>query len=140
MTSPSVGSSSPRWFYRDLSLGDTGDDVLIVQRRLVAPLTGVFDDDTAARVRGVQKMARKKQTGVVDAATAEAIGEKATAGQMPEWFGTDRADQRVRDLLGLSMLEPLGEALLRYQSENGLDLSGELDEPTARLLADRSAD
>jgi hypothetical protein len=111
-----------------------------VQRKLAAPLTGVFDDDTAARVRGVQKMARKKQTGVVDADTAEAIGEKATAGLMPEWLGTGRADQRVRDLLGLSMLEPLADALLRYQSENGLDLSGELDEATARLLADRSAD
>lgn len=140
MTSPYAGSPKPRWFYRDLSLGDTGDDVLIVQRKLAAPQTGVFDEDTAARVRGVQKMARKKQTGVVDAGTAEAIGEKATAGLMPEWFGTDAQEQRVRDLLGLSMLEPLGEALLRYQSENGLVLSGEADEPTVRLLADRSAD
>ena len=80
-------------------------------------------------------MARKKQTGVVDADTAEAIGEKATAGLMPEWFGTDAQEQRVRDLLGLSMLEPLGEALLRYQSENGLVLSGEAVEPTDRTAA-----
>lgn len=130
---------TPRWWWRPLSLGDAGDDVLIVQRRLSAPMTGVFDDDTAARVRGVQRMARRKQTGVVDAETAEAIGEKATAGRPPGWFGTDEQEPRLRVLLRLSMLEPLDAALRRFQSANGLELTGEADEATVQLIADRSA-
>lgn len=130
----------PVWFGRDLSLGDSGDDVLIVQKKTGAALTGVFDDATAARIRGVEKhMGRKKQTGVVDAEVAAELGEKANAGQVPAWFGTDAQEQRLRDILRLSMLEPVGEGVRRFQSANGLPLTGEVDEALAVMLADRSA-
>lgn len=128
----------PVWFTRDLTLGDEGEDVKIVQRKVDAPVTGVFDDATAARVRGVQKKMAKKQTGVVDAETAEKLGEKATAGQVPDWLKTDGADLRVREILRLSNIEPLDSALRRFQSQIGLDVHGELDEATAVALADRS--
>lgn len=112
----------------------------IVQKKVHAAITGVYDHDTAARVRGVEKkMGRKKQVGAVDADVAAELGEKAEAGQVPAWFGTDGQDQRVRDILGLSMLEPIREGILRYQSANGLPLTGEVDEDFAIFLGDRSA-
>lgn len=131
-------SGPPAWFQRDILLGDEGDDVRIVQRKLSAPLTGVLDDETAAKIRGVQKKMGKKQTGVVDAATASRLGPKATAGQLPDWFDTDAADLRVREILRLSNIEPLTSALRRFQSAEGLPVNGELDKRTAIALADRS--
>jgi peptidoglycan hydrolase-like protein with peptidoglycan-binding domain len=140
----------PVWYTRDLTLGDTGDDVLIVQRKLDAPLTGTYDDDTAARVRGAQKKMGKKQTGVVDAETAEKLGEKATAGQVPDWYTEPcEADchcpavAKVRVLLGQPNLPvyndtALQNAVRRFQSANGLKVSGVVDEATAIALADRS--
>ncbi len=142
----------PRWFTRELGLADEGDDVLIVQRKIDAPLTGVFDDDTAARVRGVQKkMGRKKQSGVVDAETAKTLGDKPTAGAVPEWFeaecGPDCACPAVaviRRLVGQPNLpvyydNSLEDAVRRFQSEHGLKLTGRVDEATAVALADLSA-
>jgi peptidoglycan hydrolase-like protein with peptidoglycan-binding domain len=136
----------PVWFTRDLTLGDTGDDVLIVQRKLDAPLTGTYDDDTAARVRGAQKKMGNEQTGVVDAETAENLGEKADAGQVPDWFTSEchcPAVAKVRVLLGQPNLpvyhdEALQAAVRRFQSANGLEVSGRVDEATAIALADRS--
>jgi len=133
-----VSGGPPSWFAREIGYGDEGDDVKIVQRKVDAPVTGVFDDETAARVRGVQKKMAKKQTGVVDASTAEKLGEKATAGQVPARFGSDGAELRVREILRLSNIEPLDSALRRFQSQIGLDVHGELDEATAVALADRS--
>jgi len=140
----------PAWYHRDLTLGDTGDDVLIVQRKLDAPLTGTYDDDTAARVRGAQKKMGNEQTGVVDAETAENLGEKADAGQVPDWFTSEcepdchcPAVAKVRVLLGQPNLpvyhdEALQAAVRRFQSANGLEVSGRVDEATAIALADRS--
>lgn len=130
--------TSPAWFIRDLTLGDEGDDVKIVQRKVDAPITGVFDDETAARIRGVQRRMGKSQTGVVDSATASKLGPKATAGLLPDWHGTDGADLRARGILRLSNIEPLDSALRRFQSATGLPVSGLLDEATAVALADRS--
>lgn len=131
---------STKWYRRELDLGDRGEDVKIVQKKVGSAVTGVYDDATAARVRGVEKtMGRKKQTGVVDAEVAAKLGEKATVGQVPDWFGTDEQDQRVRDILGLSMLEPLDEAVRRCQSENGMELTGRVTSEFAVWLADRSA-
>jgi hypothetical protein len=126
----------PRWYTRRLALGDAGDDVKIVQRKLSAPITGVYDEPTAARVRGVQKKMSIEQTGEVDEATAEALGEKPDAGKVPDWHGKPEQDDRVREILRLSNLEPLEDALRRFQSERGLVLSGELDEALAIAIAD----
>ena len=133
-------STSPAWFHRTIALGDVGEDVLIVQKKLGAGLTGVFDDATAARVRGLEKtMGRRKQRGTVDEAVAAELGEKATAGQVPDWYGTPQQEQRLRVILKLSMLEPIGDGVRRFQSANGLPLTGVVDEDLAVRLGDRSA-
>jgi peptidoglycan hydrolase-like protein with peptidoglycan-binding domain len=141
---------TPVWWTRDLTLGDEGDDVRIVQRKLDAAVTGTYDDDTAARVRGLEKKMGKKQTGVVDAGVAETLGEKATAGQVPEWFTEDCGPgcsgpcvARLRVLLKQPNLpvyydNSLENAVRRFQSANGLDVTGVVDEATAVSLADRS--
>lgn len=142
----------PAWFTRELSLGDEGPDVLIVQRKVDAPMTGVFDDDTAARIRGVEKrMGRKEQTGVVDAGVAEVLGEKPGAGQRPEWWCGEAVTRgcacecvaNLRILLGQPNLpvdfdQDFEDAVRRYQSENGLPVTGVADEATVVHLADRS--
>jgi murein L,D-transpeptidase YcbB/YkuD len=141
---------TPRWFTRELTLGDEGDDVLIVQRKVDAPMSGKFDDETAARVRGVQKRKGLPPTGRVDETTAEALGEKPGAGQKPDWFEEDcslgcscPAVARVRILLGQPNLpvyfdNGLADAVRRYQSAEGLPVTGVVDLETATLLSDRS--
>ena len=126
---------TPAWFSRPLTLGDEGDDVLIVQRKVDAPLTAVYDEPTAARVRGLQKKLGLKQTGTVDGALAGALGEKATAGQTPEWFGTPEQDRELRRILRLSENEPLADGIRRFQSSHGLALTGEVDEALACMVA-----
>ena len=143
--------SGPAWFTRDIQLGDEGQDVLIVQRKVDAPMTGTYDQDTAARVRGVQKTMGHIQDGVVDAETAAELGEKPGAGQRPEWFGCDEvkagcacpAVAKVRILLGQPNLpvyfdKDLEDAVRRYQSAEGLPVTGVVDLETATLLDDRA--
>lgn len=140
----------PRWYYRDLTLGDEGDDVLIVQRKVDAPMTGKYDGETSARVRGVQRKKKLKETGEVDKPTAEALGEKPGSGQTPAWFEGECAPgcsgpcvAQVRILLHQPALpvhfdNTLEDAVRRFQSENGLKISGIVDKKTAILLADRA--
>lgn len=141
---------TPRWWYRDITLGDEGDDVLIVQRKVGAPMTGEYDGETAARVRGVQKKGKRKETGVVDQKTAEDLGPKADEGLVPEWFDGECAPgcscpavAQVRILLRQPNLpayfdKDLEDAVRRFQSANGLDTTGVVDGATATLLADRA--
>lgn len=145
-------SGPPRWFVREIELGAEGEDVLIVQRKVDAPMTGIYNEDTAARVRGVQKtMGRKNQSGVVDAATAERLGEKPGAGQRPEWLECDEvgpgcvcpAVAKIRILIGQPNLPvdydtALEDAVRRFQSAEGLEVTGRVNLETATLLADRS--
>src|SRR5207342_1526157 len=112
----------PAWYTRPLDLGVEGDDVKIVQRKIQAQITGTYDEPTAARVRGVQRK----------------MGEKPNAGQVPDWFGADGQDERVREILRLSNIEPLDSAVRRFQSDLGLELTGEVDEKVAVAIADRS--
>jgi peptidoglycan hydrolase-like protein with peptidoglycan-binding domain len=143
-------SGPPTWFTREIGYGDEGDDVLIVQRKVDAPMTGTYDNDTAARVRGVQKRMDAEQTGVVDAEVAERLGEKATAGLVPEWFTEPcepdchcPAVAEIRRLVGQPNLpvyydSSLSDAVRRFQSEHGLTVTGTVDEATAVALADRA--
>ena len=128
----------PAWYTRPLDLGVEGDDVKIVQRKIQAQITGTYDEPTAARVRGVQRKMGKKQTGVVDADTAAVLGEKPNAGQVPDWFGADGQDERVREILRLSNIEPLDSAVRRFQSELGLKPTGVVSKAVAVRIADRS--
>lgn len=139
----------PVWFHRDLSLGDEGEDVKIVQRKVDAPMSGTYDDETAARVRGVQKKVGLPQSGEVDADVAKVLGEKPGAGQKPEWYNhpVKRGDlcecvARVRVLLRQANLpvdfdQDLEDVVRRFQSEHELPLTGEVDEDLATLLNDR---
>ena len=141
---------TPRWFQREITLGDEGDDVLIVQRKVDAPMTGKFDTETSARVRGVQKKRKLKETGTVNRETATELGEKAGSGSTPEWFDGDCRPgcsgpcvAQVRILLGQPNLpvdfdKDLEDAVRRFQSAEGLKVSGVVDEPTAARLADRA--
>ena len=141
---------APRWFTREITLGDEGADVLIVQRKVDAPMSGKYDDETAARVRGVQKKKGLQQSGKVDEATATELGEKASAGQTPVWFDGDCRPgcsgpcvAQVRILLGQPNLpvdfdRDLEDAVRRFQSANELDVTGVVDEQTAVVLADRA--
>ena len=59
--------------YRLLAKAKTGADVNYVQRALAAPLTGVYDEPTEQRVKGLQLAMGLPVTGVVDDQTARAI-------------------------------------------------------------------
>lgn len=136
----------PRWFRRVLALGDRGADVAAVQRLLGAAADGVFDEELEARVRGVQRKAKREVTGVVDEDTAGVLGEVAESALRPEWFerplGLWAAGDDVRRLRcaldlgdGDDRFTPDVEAAVRrLQSANGLPLSGEVGEAEARLI------
>ena len=134
------------WYRRELDLGATGEDVRIVQRRLGAPVTGIYDEDTMAYVRGLQRLKGLPMSGKTDNATADAVGEKARAGMLPEWYSRplhmwDEGDD-VRELRlalgftnGDNRYDPdLELAVRRFQSEHELTPSGRIDEETALKL------
>lgn len=100
-------------------------------------------------------MARTKQTGVVDAKTAEAVGESVVSTLVPEWYtrslhlGFAGADVEVvnRRLF----VHPKGKvdnrfthdteaAVRRLQSGNDLPCNGVIDEDTAILIGDDETD
>jgi peptidoglycan hydrolase-like protein with peptidoglycan-binding domain len=66
--------ADPWWWSRRLDVRPTpleGDDVRKVQRILLAPVTGVYDEQTAIRVRGWQQAKGLYVDGVVGPVTAE---------------------------------------------------------------------
>lgn len=127
----------------------TGEDVRVVQRKVFALETGVYDDETEARVRGVQMSRKKQQTGEVDEQTAEVLGEESTRGLTPEWFTGDLhlndhsgAVRAVRCRLGVPSIRhdrfdaDVEAAVRRFQSGHGLPVTGVVDEATATELGD----
>lgn len=66
---------TPGWYTRPLSLGDQGEDVVIIQLMLRCEPTGVFDQQTRAKVRGYQTLRQIGRTGRVDETTAIYLGE-----------------------------------------------------------------
>lgn len=69
------GGNGPAAAWVNLSRNSTGGEVRRVQHALGIPLTNVFDQDTVVAVRGFQHDRMKvTPTGVVDAATAHALG------------------------------------------------------------------
>ena len=142
---------TPSWFVREILEGDTGDDVLIVQRKLGVPMTGVMDTTTTTRVRGFQKTHALEETGTMTKKTAAKVGEKASKGQTPAWYtreiavgdvGQDVAALRIamrQPNLPVDYDEPLADAVRRFQSEAGVKPTGTLDHKTAVALAARLA-
>ena len=143
--------TGPAWFTGELVEGDTGDAVLIVQRKIGAPLTGVMDTTTMARVRGFQRKHGLEETGTVTKKTAAKVGDKASKGQAPDWFDHDMSEgcagedvAALRIALGQPNLpvhfdDALADAVRRFQSEVGLKPTGVVNKATAIALADRSA-
>ena len=136
------------WYSRILTIGCVGADVELVQRKLhVTSLSGVFDAETASRVRGIQFADKLPVTGVVDSTTANAIGESIRLGMIPDWFNGDMgvgatgtAVTRLRTLLGLPDGDrfdaPVEAAVRRFQSAHHLPLTGRMSEQDAIALGD----
>jgi murein L,D-transpeptidase YcbB/YkuD len=138
---------TPLWFRRELSEGDVGPDVTVMRRILGLP-PGALDDDAMQCVRGVQRVSGLPESGLVDEATAKAIGESASADLAPAWFERDiqlwcqGEDVRaVRALLGLGSrddrYDPDAESIVRrIQSANGITPTGILGFEEARIIGD----
>lgn len=142
----------PLWFRRDIHLGDTGADVRVVRRKVGLTDDGPYDRATQMRVIGLSRARKIKTAGEVNEAVAEELGasESEKAGLLPEWFTREKPIElwdsgddvlAVRSLLGLpthdNRYEPDTEAaVLRFQSERGLPLTGQVGEPEARLLGE----
>jgi peptidoglycan hydrolase-like protein with peptidoglycan-binding domain len=136
------------WYSRILTVGMVGADVELVQRKLRAStLSGVYDAETASRVRGVQFADKLPVTGIVDSTTANAIGESIRLGMIPDWFHRDMVTgdtgddvTRLRALLGLPDGDrfevALEAAVRRFQSAHHLPLTGQVHEKDAVALGD----
>lgn len=142
---------TPAWFVRVIVEGDEGDDVLIVQRKLGAPMTGVYDQNTMARVRGLQKRHGLEESGMTNEDTAGVVGEKESKGQVPEWYTrslSEGASGKDVAALRIALKQPnlpdyfdkdLGAAVRRFQSAVGLKPTGKVSRATAVALGDRTA-
>jgi len=136
------------WYSRILTIGCVGADVELVQRKLRSTsLSGVFDAETASRVRGIQFADKLPVTGVVDSTTADAIGESIRLGMIPDWFNgnmgsgaTGAAVTRLRTLLGLPDGDrfdaPVEAAVRRFQSAHHLPLTGKVCPQDAIVIGD----
>lgn len=141
----------PAWWTRELDEDDRGDDVLIVQRKLGVPLTGVMDTTTMARIRGFQRKHGLQETGTMTKKTAAKVGDKASRGSAPEWFVRDLSEgdtgldvSALRIAIGQPNLPDyfdnnLADAVRRFQSSVKIKPSGKVDKATAVALADRTA-
>ena len=136
---------TPKWFRRELYGGETGRDVRTLQRLLMSPATGVYDDTTMAYIRGVQERGHLPMSGIVDSATAVLIGESVEADLPPEWYhrplkvGLKGDDvETLHELLQLpfgdTFTHETRKAVLRFQSANHLPLTGKVGKSLANLL------
>lgn len=136
----------PLWFRRVIKIGDEGADVRVVRRKLGLFPDGPFD---RACIERIKFMAKDSKVEVVDEAVATMLGESEAnkAGLTPEWFtrplelhsiGEDvRALRRVLGVWDDNRFEVDCEAAVRrFQSANGLDPDGKVDEALARKLGD----
>jgi len=136
------------WFSRILTVGCVGADVELVQRKLRASnVSGLFDAETASRVRGLQWADKLPVTGMVDYTTSDAIGESIRLGMIPDWFtretkigdsGDDCA--HIRTLLGMSPCADfdtdMEATVRRFQSAHHLPLTGRMSGRDAVALGD----
>lgn len=140
-------TSAPDWYEKELQPGDKHRSVAIVQRKLGIPITGVFDQTTAAVVRGFQMARKIKKTGTVNVPTAVALGDRATKGLTPEWWrrplqlwdtGKDcEALNAVLNLPPTDRFTPDTEAAIRrWQSARNLPVTGVCHEEIAKILGD----
>lgn len=124
---------SPLWWSRDLQIGDHGRDVEAVQQLLGLPITGHFDYDTAAAVRGLQMVQRLDRSGVVDEETASVLGPRAQDHLPPSWWSSPLkpGDEDYEEVA-----LPFGgeDGVRRTQGQYGIYPTGVIDQQTALLL------
>lgn len=119
------------WFYRDLYEGDSGADVGVVAVKLGSADHSMTAELTA-RVRGAQRHQGLPVTGIVDRATAEALGESAAYGLVPRWFQDSLIDETgLRLALHISSYADLQDAIRRFQSAHHRYPTGDMDESLA---------
>lgn len=125
---------TPLWWHRVLQLGDSGPDVVAVQSILGGPACGVFDKYTHMLVKGAQVAAGIPADGVVDEATARAIGPRATDALVPEWY---KGEPLCPGTQGFRLVLPHHDEawLRRFQGNHSLTVNGCIDEETARALS-----
>lgn len=126
-----------------------GPDVQAVRRKLgLSP--GSYDRTAVERVKGLMAKLGYASDGEIDRFAAIQIGETAVndAGLEPTWYRRpvglwdEGEDVRaVRGILGLggedNRYDPDCEAAVRrFQSSKSLDVTGEIDEKTAKLLGE----
>lgn len=125
----------PSWFWRELWTGDTGSDVAVVALKL-GSTTRAMDDELLARVRGFQRAQHLPVTGIVDLATARALGESATYGLTPQWFGPPIDYEGLRRALRCSPWDDLDSAIRRFQSAHRHEPDGVVTELLATEIGD----
>ena len=124
---------TPGWFHRDLGVGSSGPDVLVVHRKLGLPGV-VFGETTAATVRGLQHRFGLTVSGVVDEATARVLGEPLGAGLPPDWWGGVVSPDEPGYLMLVERFGLTEAGVRRLQGSHGLVPSGVVDLETARLM------
>lgn len=138
---------TPHWYVRDLSLGMHGEDVAVLRRLIGLPPSKEYDRDVEVHVKGEQRAAGLPATGIVDEATAAAIGETQRYGLVPRWYtrtlilGDAGADVgQLRYLLGFPRTGLLDEdveaAVRRFQSQHRIAPTGIVDQQTAVVLGE----
>jgi peptidoglycan hydrolase-like protein with peptidoglycan-binding domain len=139
---------TPRWFRRELALGDSGPDVDVVRRKLgLGP--GIYDRTCIERVKGMAKAKGKTSDGTVTEEVADILGETETtkAGLPPGWYVRDlelgsigedvRALRKALDVWDDNRFEvDLEAAVRRFQSAEGLIPDGKVTADLAVLIGE----
>lgn len=156
LSTPS-SAGAPAVAVTGLSLGDRGDSVKSVQEALVnqgiavaGGVDGVFGPNTQSAVKAFQKSHGLPQSGMVDDATAIALG-LATSPLLGLTQGArGAAVEQLQQRLASSGFAPVGgadgvfgpattTALRSFQSAKGLSSTGTVDAATAAALGSVSA-
>jgi peptidoglycan hydrolase-like protein with peptidoglycan-binding domain len=143
--------SVPIWYKREITLGAMGPDVRIVRRKLGFPENGSYDRAVQSKVMGMARKAKLDTTafGTVDEDVAALLGDETSTAD-PSWFVRDRY---VLGDMGVDVADihkaflphhgyddryraDLEAAIRRFQSNAGLDVTGEIDSETARHIGE----
>lgn len=123
----------PSWFHRELTVGCAGSDVRVVARKLGFP-GEVFSETHAALVRGLQRRRGLVPSGVVDAVTAEVLGESAGVDLPPVWWDGVVAPSDPGYSLLSARFGHDEASIRRLQGSHGIKPSGLIDRATADIL------
>jgi hypothetical protein len=67
--------TAPGWWSETLYPGTESSAVASVQVALRLPATGIMDEETCRKVRGIQRLWQLPETGTVDEHTATVLGD-----------------------------------------------------------------